>query len=94
MIIFDRGERKHVPIEVVSRKGESFDILKAKYELIYTTDGVTESSGLCDIIVHKIDALIEPQKTGIYLLRYTYEVADEILIENMELRVYDGNLKN
>lgn len=94
MIVFDKGERKHVAIEVMSRKGDAFNIQDARYELIYTPDGTTEASGLCDIVLHKIDALLEPQKTGIYLLRYTYHIADEILIENMEMRVNNGNLKN
>ena len=94
MIAFDLGERKHVTIEVVSRKGEAFAILEASYELIYLSDAVTEDSGPCVVVDHTIDSLISPNKTGAYLLRYTYHIADEILIENMELRVTNGRLKN
>lgn len=94
MIAFDLGEKKHVTIEVVSRKGEEFAILNASYELIYTSDATTEASGSCTVVDHTIDSLISPSKTGVYLLRYTYHIADEILIENMEVRVTNGRLKN
>ena len=94
MIAFDLGEKKHVTIEVVSRKNEEFAILEARYELIYTSDATTEDSGSCTVVDHTIDSLISPNKTGVYLLRYTYHIADEILIENMEERVTNGRLKN
>ena len=94
MIAFDLGEKKHVKVEVVSRKGEEFAILEATYELIYASDGVVEDSGSCIVVDHTIDSLISPEKTGVYMLKYTYHVADEILIENMELRVTNGRLKN
>ena len=94
MIAFDLGEKKHVTIEVVSRKNEEFAILEAGYELIHTSDGTVEDSGSCTVVDHTIDSLISPNKTGVYLLRYTYHIADEILIENMEVRVTNGRLKN
>ena len=94
MIAFDLGEKKHVTIEVVLRKNEEFAILEAGYELIYTSDATVEDSGSCTVVDHTIDSLISPNKTGVYLLRYTYHIADEILIENMEVRVTNGRLKN
>ncbi len=94
MIAFNLGEKKHVTIEVVSRKGDEFAILDAGYELIYVSDSTVEDSGSCTVVDHAIDSLISPNKTGVYLLRYTYHVADEILIENMEVRVTNGGLKN
>lgn len=94
MISFDLGEKKHVPVEVVSRKGEEFTITDATYELIYASDGLVEDTGSCVVVDHNIDSLISPKKTGVYMLKYTYHVADEILIENMELRVTNGRLKD
>lgn len=94
MINFDFGEEKHVRVEVNSRKGEEFVIQDAKYDLIYISDAKTEATGSCTVVDHTIDALLSPKRTGKYLLRYTYHVADETLIENMEVRVTNGGLKD
>ena len=40
-----------------------------------------------DIPEHTLDALIEPQKTGIYCLRFMYKIADETWVDNYKIKV-------
>lgn len=68
-----------------------FSIISADYELIFVdTDAETytvEDQGNCNINEHTLDALIEPQKTGIYCLRFTYKIADETWVDNYKIKV-------
>lgn len=55
-----------------------------------TDDAETETvedSGNCNINEHTLDALIEPQKTGIYCLRFIYKIADETWVDNYKIKV-------
>ena len=54
------------------------------------TDAETETvedQGNCNINEHTLDALIEPQKTGIYCLRFIYKIADETWVDNYKIKV-------
>lgn len=68
-----------------------FSISQAEYELIYmdpdTEEGKLEDSGELNISDHTLDALISPEKAGTYCLRYTYSIADEIWVDNFQLKV-------
>ena len=68
-----------------------FAIISASYELIYidmdTEEETLEDSGQCNINEHVLDALIEPQKAGTYCLRYTYHIAEEIWVDNFQIKV-------
>ena len=68
-----------------------FTIISAEYELLYICEGnesgTVEDSGQCNINAHVLDALIEPQKAGIYCLRYTYHIAEEIWVDNFQIKV-------
>lgn len=46
-----------------------------------------EDQGNCNINEHTLDALIEPQKTGIYCLRFIYKIADETWVDNYKIKV-------
>jgi len=46
-----------------------------------------EDSGVCNINDHTLDALIEPQKMGIYCLRFMYKIADETWVDNYKIKV-------
>lgn len=85
-VIFDLGEQKHVYVEIRSRKGQDFQIRSASWELLQ--DGKTETGGSCVIIDHVLDIFLYPQQAGIYILRVTYEIADEVLVENIIIKVY------
>ena len=50
-------------------------------------DKTEESTGVCNIKEHDIEALISPQKRGTYTLDIRYAVLDEILIEHIEVKV-------
>lgn len=51
-------------------------------------EGKVESQGICTLFDKNImDALIQPQDTGKYILQFKYEIADEILIENVGVMV-------
>ena len=85
--IMDLGEK----IRFKSKVDIPFSIISADYELIFVdTDAETETvedSGNCNINEHTLDALIEPQKTGIYCLRFMYKIADETWVDNYKIKV-------
>ncbi len=84
---FDFGETRHVKIKIHSCKGDPFEILSASYSL--TAKGCTEpeDSGASVIQEHVIDQVITPKRRGTYKLVITYRIADETLIEKVEVRV-------
>ena len=84
---FDSGEKKHVQLLIHSIKNEDFTILSASYVLIKKRTGVREDEGPCVIDGHIIDTIISPKENGTYELRITYHIADETLIENIEVLV-------
>lgn len=85
---FDLGEIRHVKIQIHSCKGDPFEILSASYSLIWKGDMETEDSGASVIQEHVIDQVIAPKRRGTYNLEVTYRIADETLVENVEVRVY------
>jgi hypothetical protein len=91
--IMDLGEkiRFKSKVEPVCGVDIPFSIFSANYELIFVdTDADTETvedSGNCNINEHTLDALIEPQKTGIYCLRFIYKIADETWVDNYKIKV-------
>ena len=82
VIIMHPGESRTAVITIHSIKNES-----AEYSLIYMKDKAEESTGVCNIKEHDIEALISPQKRGTYTLDIRYAVLDEILIEHIEVKV-------
>ena len=94
--IMDLGEKirfksKVEPVCGVERCRIPFSIISADYELIfvdtYAETETVEDSGNCNINEHTLDALIEPQKTGIYCLRFIYKIADETWVDNYKIKV-------
>ena len=85
-IMFDVGERRHVQLRIHAAQDAPFRIKSASWELV--RGNTLEVSGQCEIDEHIIDAYIEapPSKT-IYILRVTYEINDETLVEQLELAV-------
>ncbi|MDD3253836.1 MAG: hypothetical protein PHV18_14910 [Lachnospiraceae bacterium] len=84
-ISFDAGEQRHIKILIHSIKNDPFVIRNAKWELVCA--GTVESYGDCEIEEHVIDAFIAPQSRSMYRLRIQYEIADEVLVEQMEVVV-------
>lgn len=87
MIAFELGEKKHIYVDIFSKKNEAFEISKADYELIKRTEKEAEDSGECILTNHTLDMLISPKNVGDYILRIIYYIADEILIENIQIQV-------
>lgn len=84
-INFDIGESRHVRLLIKSANNEAFLIREARWELL--KNGSVEESGACIIDEHVIDALITPQSVSVYKLRFAYSIADETLIEVIEVAV-------
>lgn len=82
-IRFYVGENKHVRIRIHARNNEPFVIREATWQLKGDYD--TEAEGECLITGDVIDAMIMPQKRTTYKLYYTYKVADEVLMECIEV---------
>ena len=84
--IMDLGEKIRFKSKVKPVCGVDipFSIISADYELIFVD---VEDSGVCNINDHTLDALIEPQKMGIYCLRFMYKIADETWVDNYKIKV-------
>lgn len=81
----DLGENRHVRLLIHSKKQEDFVIDTASYVL--EKNGIIEAEGACMIIDHIIDTVINPEEAGIYVLRIKYMIADETLIDVIEVMV-------
>lgn len=84
-IIFDIGESRHVRLLIKSINNLPFTIRNAAWELVKSGEIVDQ--GECIITDHIIDALITPTEKATYKLRFIYQIADEILIEVIEVAV-------
>lgn len=84
---FDLGETRHIRIQIHSCKNEPFEILSASYSLTEKGKTDPEDNGASVIQDHVIDQVIAPKKHGLYNLKITYHIADETLVENVEVRV-------
>lgn len=84
-IQFYAGEDKHVRLMVHAANGEPFTIREASWSLSYA--GTEEASGECVIDDHVLIAKISPARQTNYQLAITYKVADETLIEKLEVVV-------
>lgn len=82
---FYLGEERHVRLLIHATDGEPFTIRDARFEL--KCAGQTEAEGECIIDGHVIDARICPKKRTVYQLYVTYRIADEILMECVEVAV-------
>lgn len=84
----DLGERIHLRsiVKAKCEKDIPFVIRNARYEL-YDQYGELEDHGECLINGHELDVLIHPQNIGTYKFKYIYEVADEIWIDVLRLKV-------
>ena len=84
-IKFYLGDERHVRLLIHATNGEPFAIREARYEL--KCAGQVEASGACMIDEHVIDARIAPEKRANYRLYFIYQVADETLMERVEVAV-------
>lgn len=82
-----KGEKREVRIKVLSRKNEPFTIRNGSYELIKWGSTEIESTGIALIENNEIFALVQPLKTGLYNLDFTYEIALEVLKASVQLEV-------
>ena len=89
-VTFDFGENRHVKLRVFSCKNEAFEIKTAKYELRRNDTQEIESEGNAEIIEHIMDVVISPKYSGFYDLKYIYSIADEILIDIVEIFVKEN----
>lgn len=86
-IVMDLGETRHVQLKICSSVKDDFNILDATYVLQKVDDQTPEDSGNCVIREHIIDTVITPKESGAYIFRVTYTIADEILIDTVEVKV-------
>lgn len=89
----DIGEEIHIRGVVKPECGQDiqFQIRAARWELHqeknYGEQTMLEAEGNLTIDGHTLDALIKPQKTGRYRLKFIYQIADETWIDVIRLRV-------
>lgn len=85
-LVMDYGEARHVRLLIKNIYNREFKILKCDYEL-RDPGGEIEASGPADIADHVLDVLISPKSRGEYDIKFTYIIADETLIEHVNLKV-------
>lgn len=85
-LVMDFGEIRHIRLLIKNIYNRSFQILKCDYELRDPT-GEIEDSGAADIADHVLDVLVSPKTRGEYDVKFTYIIADETLIEHVNLKV-------
>lgn len=90
VIVFDYGENRHVKLRVTSCKDESFVIRNASYELVRSDTQEVEIQGSATILENILDVVICPQNVGYYELKYTYSIADETLVDVVEISVREN----
>lgn len=88
-IVMDLGETRHVQLKICSSVKDDFNILDATYVLQKMGDQEAEDSGSCVIREHIIDTVITPKESGAYIFRVTYTIADEVLIDTVEVKVME-----
>ena len=85
-IIFDTGEQRHVRLMIHAADNDPFRIKSAAWEL--SRGNVKESGGDCEIDGHIIDTFVQaPATKTSFILRITYDINDETLVEQLELVV-------
>ena len=83
----DMGETRMIQIGIHNIHGEPFNILSADYELTEKYTGEVVGTGQADIEKHILRAVITPPQAGTYLLKYTYQIGMETLVEVVEVKV-------
>lgn len=83
----DSGETRHVKLKICNVKGEPFEITTADYEMIRVYNKEIIASGHAAILDHVLDVVISPPGSGTYLLKYTYVIGDETLVDVVEVKV-------
>lgn len=86
-VVFDFGETRHVRIKIYSTANDFFEVRNATYTLNKKDSLLLEEEGSCEIYDNIIDVVITPKEVGEYVLKITYHVADEVLIENIKVVV-------
>ena len=86
-IILDPGETRHVKLKIYNCKNDPFEITTADYEMIRIYNKEIIASGHAAILDHVLDVVISPPESGTYLLKYTYVIGDETLVDVVEVRV-------
>lgn len=86
-IVFDQGETRHVKLKIKNIKNEPFQITTAEYEFFAKYDRKTLQSGQASIVDHVLDVVITPPAAGYYILKYTYIIGDETLVDIVEVVV-------
>jgi hypothetical protein len=87
MYNFKLGESKIVGVKVYSNDGAPFLINSATYQLIKCDTKIIESSGNATVDCNKVTTLITPLSTGNYILKLTFEIVPEKLIEEIQINV-------
>lgn len=79
------GERRRIYLEVSASDNAPFTIHNPSYEFC-RYDDIVETGG-CELEDHTLIVLVNPTASGLYRLKYTYEIAGELLKEIVEVRV-------
>ena len=84
---FDPGETRHVKLKICNVKNEPFEITTADYEMIRAYSREVVASGHATILDHVLDVVISPPDHGDYLLKFSYVIGDETLVDVVEVVV-------
>lgn len=85
MLTMDLGEIRECIIAITSNNNDSFTIDNATY--VFMKDNEEISKGDCTVRDHELYAIIEPKSAGVHRLIYTYNIANERLIDKIWINV-------
>lgn len=85
MLTMDLGEIRECIIEVSVKDGGTFVIENATYT--FSKGDEIVSSGDCTVIEHELYAILQPKEAGVHRLVYTYDIANERLIDKIWINV-------
>lgn len=87
-IVMEVGEVRHVRIKILNiNPNVSFQIIDASYEIYEKKTQEKIKNGKCNIIEHILDVVVEAKEKGNFGLKYIYKIADETLIDEVEVCV-------
>ena len=84
-MIIDHGEVRNVQLRVINKKGQEFKIIDAKYELTRESKQEILQSGQCEVKDHVISAIISIKESGIFWMKFIYQIGSETFVDVVEV---------
>lgn len=82
-----QGEKRKLYMSVKSEDDLPFKITGAKYEVWNCDTDKKEADGTCEVDDHVLSCVMKAQTTGLHVVRFFIEIAEEEIIRTMHVAV-------